>query len=207
MGALLAAASASFLPPFVARYLWAESFVTDGPSMEPTLSSGDRFVVDRTAIGLFPPGAHESLTTWGELVRGDVVVVNSPMDGVDIIKRVIGVGGDRVEIHADDVFVNGMSLRVGEAADCPHSGDPETTACYEERSGERRWRVASDRWDVADMAEREVPPGTVFLLGDHRSRSNDSRNPLVGMVPLSHVVGVVRFRYWSESGAPTGWIE
>ena len=88
-----------------------EAFEIEGPSMEPTLLNGDRVVVSKSAFGLFLPFMHEAVTSWGMPNPGDVVILNSPYDGIDIVKRVIGVPGDRVRIDENEVFVNGESIR------------------------------------------------------------------------------------------------
>ena len=62
--------------------------------MEPTLLNGDRVVVAKFMYGLFLPFRDHADLTWGSPNVGDVVIIKSPADGVDIVKRVIGVGGD-----------------------------------------------------------------------------------------------------------------
>src|SRR5690606_12608590 len=79
---------------FVLRTCLFEAFEIEGPSMEPTLLNGDRVVVSKFAYGLFLPLRDHAEITWGQPKVGDVVILKSPADGVDIIKRVIGVGGD-----------------------------------------------------------------------------------------------------------------
>jgi signal peptidase I len=199
---------AAMVPSVLTRVLWVEAFETDGPSMEPSLLDGDRFVLDRTAVGLHLPGDHESVTHWASPAVGDMVVLYSPMDEVEIVKRVIGVGGDRVSIEAGIVSVNGVSLGHREIDGCPMNEDAfERVGCFEEHHGNRVWRVSHEAHERDAMSEVEVPEGHVFVLGDHRDRSNDSRNPLVGTIPISRVVGVVWARYWSETGQPLGVFE
>lgn len=108
--AILAYTAVSLVPVLFSRMLFLETFETDGPSMEPTLRHGDLFVVDRTAIGLFFPWQTEAIATWGRPEVGDVVVLRSPMDEVDIVKRVVGLPGDRVAMRAGEVLRNGESL-------------------------------------------------------------------------------------------------
>jgi signal peptidase I len=181
------------------RVVLFEAFMIDGPSMEPTLLNGDRVVVAKYAFGLFLPGMHEAVLNWGTPNRGDVVIVNSPMDDVDIVKRVIGIPGDRIEIRDDEVFVNGESIRERLLGPCNDSermelfGDCEL---WEESLDEHTWRSSHDHEDYADMAEREVPPGHVFVLGDHRNRSNDSRR--IGMIPVTRLKGHALAIYWSS---------
>jgi len=198
---------AAMAPSVLARVLWIEAFETDGPSMEPGLLDGDRFLLDRTAVGLLLPGDTESLSHWASPEVGDVVVLYSPMDEVEIVKRVIAVAGDRVSIEEGVVTLNGVSLGHREIDGCPRGDGFARTLCFEEHLGDRVWRVSHAADESASMPEREVPPGHVFVLGDHRDRSNDSRNPHVGAIPLPRVVGVVWVRYWSESGQPLGVLQ
>ena len=183
------------------RVVLFEAFMIDGPSMEPTLLNGDRVVVAKYAFGLFLPGMHEAVLNWGTPNRGDVVIVNSPMDGVDIVKRVIGLPGDRVRLEDDQVFVNDEPIRVrilGPCSDAERMEIEELAGCevWEERLGEHTWRSSHDPDDRPDMAEREVPPGHVFVLGDHRNRSNDSRR--IGMIPVTRLKGHALAIYWSS---------
>lgn len=199
---------ASMTPSVFARVLWLEPFETDGPSMEPSLLDGDRFLLDRTAVGLLLPGSSESVRHWASPEVGDIVVAYSPMDEVEIVKRVIAVGGDRVSMEADVVSVNGVSLGHRVVEGCARgASDFDRVGCFEEHHGDRLWRVSHAEHDGTTIPEREVPPGHVFLLGDHRDRSNDSRNPHVGMIPLSRIVGVVWARYWSEADQPLGTLQ
>lgn len=201
VGATLLYALAS-APPLFTRVLYVEGFETDGPSMEPTLLDGDRFLIDRSALGLFLPWEREARASWSVPEVGDVVVLRSPMDELDIVKRVIGLPGDRIEIREDEVFRNGSSLgheATGESADGMGSIE------VEERVGERRWRTRRDPGWPSSLDETIVPVGHVFVLGDHRSRSNDSRR--IGPIPLARLVGIVRVRYASPAGAPLGEIE
>jgi signal peptidase I len=183
------------------RVVLFEAFMIDGPSMEPTLLNGDRVVVAKYAFGLFLPGMHEAVLNWGSPNVGDVIIVNSPMDGVDIVKRVIGVPGDRVEVREDEVFVNGESILRQVLGPCPEGEtSDEISECvlWEEGVGDRTWRSSHDPHDADSMAVREVPPGHVLVLGDHRNRSNDSRNPLVGMIPVTRIKGRALSIYWSS---------
>lgn len=164
--------------------------------MEPTLLHGDRFVLDRAAYGMTLPFAEEAWVTWRQPEPGDVVVLDSPADDVAIIKRVIGVGGDRIEIRDGVVYRNGVSLESRVVGPCPAPFiDCEL---LEERVGARVWQTARSPYDVPDtLSAVEVPPGHVFVLGDHRDRSNDSRNPRIGAIPSSRVRGRAVRIYWS----------
>jgi len=106
----------------------------------------------------------------GRPERGDIVVFRYPLDpGREFVKRVIGLPGDRVEIRGGRVLVNGS----------------EFTGGFQVRA------------DGSDFAARTVPPGAVFVLGDNRSVSRDSR--AFGFVPLENVEGEVFLVWWPIS--------
>ena len=110
--------------------------------------------------------------------RGDIVVFTPPEDwvGADrtpFIKRVIGVGGDTVEIHDGGVYINDERL------DEPY--------IYKESDGAvQTTDAAQERW--------VIPDGDLFLMGDHRQDSADSR--VFGPVPVNQVIGRAWLRYW-----------
>lgn len=106
--------------------------------------------------------------------RGDIVVFQPPGDDegeVPFIKRVIGVPGDQLEIREGVVYVNDVAL------DEPYVLGGETAAPGEQTS-----------WSV--------PTGTLFVMGDNRSNSTDSRSSTIGPVPISNVIGRAWLRYW-----------
>lgn len=186
------------------RIVVFEAFQIEGPSMEPTFVNGDRVIVWKFPFGLSLPNFDEALTSWGMPHPGDVVIVHSPADNVDIVKRVIGVPGDRIEIRDDVVYRNGEPIRRRELGPCTEdltTEDPGVCVWFEEGIGDRTWRTSTSLIETTDnLPEREVPPGRVFVMGDHRDRSNDSRNPAVGMIPISRVKGRAAFIYWSSDG-------
>jgi len=104
---------------------------------------------------------------WGELQRGDVVVFPYPLDPEDdYIKRVIGLPGDRVAVYGGDVYVNGQRI--------------------EEPYVKSRTK--------GDMAELIVPEGYVYVLGDNRNASSDSRR--WGPLAIEAILGKAIFRYY-----------
>ncbi len=180
-----------------------EAFEIEGPSMEPTLLNGDRVVVAKFRYGLYLPNQDQATFTWGSPNRGDVVIVNSP-EGVAIVKRVIGLPGDEVEIRNDVVHINGDPIDVEDLGDCAedHQNEPdETCHWFRERFGDRSWRISRNTATPATNHPRvTVPDGHVYILGDHRDRSNDSR--FFGAVETSKIKGQALAIYWSSDG---GW--
>jgi signal peptidase I len=106
--------------------------------------------------------------------RGDIIVFHprGAEDETPFIKRVIGVAGDHIEIKDGGVYVNGVLL------DEPYTAKDGSTEPLTERS----------TWDV--------PADSLFVLGDHRTASQDSRSPQVGFVKVSQVVGRAWLRFW-----------
>ena len=114
---LLTIGGALVLALFI-RVTLFEAFAIDGPSMEPTLQDGDRVVVAKYPFGLFLPFTHEAVWNWGGPDPGDVIILHSPADDEDIVKRVIGVGGDEILIRDGKVSRNGEVLQTVDVGAC-----------------------------------------------------------------------------------------
>lgn len=186
---LLAVASALLLMAAV-RGLLVQSFSVPSTSMQPTLQPGDRILVSRLHRGpsvqrgdlvvfdgtsSFGATGEANTGPFGQVLRS-VATLFSFDTGTDYVKRVIGMPGDRVACctAGRQVTVNGIPL--AEPYLYPGESPSETT------------------FDVV------VPPGRMWVMGDHRSQSGDSRSrlgyPGGGMVPLDDVIGRVWVRYW-----------
>jgi signal peptidase I len=166
------------------------AFQMEGPSGEPGLLNGDR------VLGIMPlplPGARVG--------RGSVVVFKNPVDGNTMIKRVIGMPGDTVAMDGERVLLNGEYLPVRDLGPCKLGVGGEHANCRitETRLGSHSFRTSSAPVVHTPHLMR-VPPSTVYLLGDHRDHSNDSRNPAVGAIPMDAIEAIVLSIYWS-SGA------
>src|SRR5438876_6779242 len=85
-------------------------------SMKPTIEEGDRVVVNKLAYDLKVPFTTIEVFKWGDPQRGDIVVLFSPVDGTRLVKRVVGVPGDHIEMRDNQLFVNGRAAQVKEIA-------------------------------------------------------------------------------------------
>jgi signal peptidase I len=185
------------------RIVLFEAFEIEGPSMEPTLLNGDRVVVAKFLYGLSIPFRNDALFTWGLPNVGDVVIVRSPADDIDIVKRVIGVPGDRIEMREDEVFRNGVSIRRGQGVRCyaPREEFHPDFVCDEEGVGDHTWQTGHAPLNGTDSRDEvTVPEGHIYVLGDHRDRSNDSRAAPVGMIPAERIKGRALAIYLSHDG-------
>ncbi len=197
---LLTIVGALLLALFI-RITLFEAFAIDGPSMEPTLLDGDRVVVAKYPFGLFLPFTHEAVTNWGDPAPGDVIILHSPADNEDIVKRVIGVGGDEILIRNGKIYRNDQALETVELGPCgaeeQKNTDP-TCRVYQETLNGVPHRISHSKHDFPlDRLPLKIPEGHIYVLGDHRDSSNDSRNPLIGAVSSSRVKGKALFIYMS----------
>ncbi len=170
----------------------AQAYLVEGPSMEPTLENGERVLVVKYPYGLTLPAADEAVITWSHPVRGDVIILSSPVDGTDLVKRVVGVAGDRVAMRDGELVINGAPVATGGTGDCLAPIDEEGCIWTEERAGLALWRTRRSPYSVPETHPPViVPDGAVYVLGDHRDRSNDSR--YFGAVSVARVRGRVVF--------------
>lgn len=181
---------AALLAAFV-RVAVVQAYRVDGPSMEPTLRTDERVVALRCSYGLSLPGLVDTLVSWSGPQIGDVVIFSNRTD--DLVKRVMGLEGDVIEIKSDMVYRNGQSFDAGAVTSCPRERYTQLEAgCITAREsfGERSWRVTRSVVDPAEnVPALRVPKGFVYVMGDHRGRSTDSRR--FGPVPMSQLRGRV----------------
>ena len=102
---------AAIIFPF--RSAIADWNVAPTGSMKPTILEGDRIFVDKLAYELRVPFTTYALTTWADPQHGDIVVLFSPDDGMRLVKRVVGLPGDVLELRAERLYINGRSLEYG----------------------------------------------------------------------------------------------
>ena len=157
-------------------------------SMKPTIEEGDRVVVNKLAYDLKVPFTTFEVWKWGDPRRGDIVVLFSPKDGMRLVKRVVGVPGDRIEMRDNQLYVNGDAARwksIGEEND----REQGSTLVVEETLEGRTHLVmfTPQIAAVRSFAPLIVPPGRYFVMGDNRDNSNDSR--FIGLIDRHRIVG------------------
>jgi signal peptidase I len=184
-----ASLGAFLLVAMAARSSLADHYVIPSASMEPTLGIGDRIVVDKRAYGLRLPFTLHVIAGSHVPERGDVVVFDSPVDGKPWVKRVVAVPGDTVQVRGGVVRVDGHDL--------PRAGRG-TVAC--ETLGGRLHQVDAANGDGPDQPPLEVPPGHLFVMGDNRGNSYDSRG--WGLLPQANVLGRAAAIYWTSGEGP-----
>lgn len=141
--------------------------VVDGVSMMPTLADGDKMIVNKIGYSI------------GEPKRFDIIVFHAP-EQKDYIKRIIGLPGDEVVYEDDVLYIN------GEAIEEPYLDQ------YKQEAIEL---PLTDDFVLEDKIQATVvPEGHVFVLGDNRRKSKDSRH--IGAVPMEEVIGKTKLVFW-----------
>ena len=160
-------------------------------SMRPTLLEGDVVLVDRLAYDLKLPLTDVALARLADPGRGDVVTFHSPRDGTRLIKRIVGLPGDVIEMRNEVLFVNGQPADYGDIVTVreEHRGPAAQALRTQERLGDREHAVQflPDQPAARNFPPVQVPADHFFVLGDNRDDSADSR--YIGMVPRALLIG------------------
>jgi signal peptidase I len=158
-------------------------------SMKPTIQEGDRVVVNKLAYDLKIPFTMIRLAKWGDPERGDIVVLFSPADGTRLVKRVIALPGDRLEMIDNALFINGKAVQYG--TDEIVTLKDDISFVRDETIGNVRHKVMltpqRSPHDARYYGPTVVPPGHYFVLGDNRDNSHDSR--FIGPIERRRIVG------------------
>jgi signal peptidase I len=163
----------TFLILLFATTFVAQPYVIPSGSMESTLMTGDHVIVDKLAYA--PVGSiSKRLLPYSQVRRGDIIVFRSPeKKEITLVKRVIGVPGDRIQLVRKGLVLNGRAV----AEPYVQHSDPNVLGARD------------------SMAEFIVPMGHYFAMGDNRDNSHDSR--FFGFVPRENISGKPWVIYWS----------
>jgi signal peptidase I len=155
-----------------ARASLADHYVVPTGSMIPTVHEGDRVFVSKAAYGLRLPMSSTWLARWSNPKRGDVVVLESPVDKTVLLKRVVALPGDEVEVKDGHLVLNGNRVV---ASDHDETLDGRTHALSLSSGG------------GPDFGPAKVPEGKVLVMGDNRGNSRDGR--MFGFVDDDSILG------------------
>jgi signal peptidase I len=181
------------------RTLLYEPVYIPSGSMIPTLQIGDYVVVEKWAYGARLPFTRTAQLTWSSPKRGDIVVLLAPPGNPrddDLIKRVVAVGGDAVEIRDGHLVVNDVPVpRERVPGPCVYLDKPEGGGWREQPCVDFVEKLDPHAYHThctpylpcQDVERQKVPEGTVWLAGDHRDHSADSR--VFGAVPVGRIKG------------------
>lgn len=170
-----------------ARSSLADHYKVPTGSMEPTVLPGDYIFVAKAAYGLRVPFTDTEVIDRGSPTSGDVVVLESPVDGTTLLKRVIAGPGDHVQIKRGRVVLNGNMQPVHEEHEQLLERLGEVLHPIEMRSG-----------GGPDFGPKRIPDGKFLVMGDHRGNSLDGR--IFGLVDEPSIRGkakAVYLRDWS----------
>ena len=168
----------AILIAFFIRTFIVQAFKIPSGSMKPTLLIGDHILVNKFIYGVKIPFIRKNLISISEPKRDDVIVFIYPEDrSKDFIKRVIGVGGDTIEIRNKKIFLNGLPFQ-------------DTHGVYVDD-----FIIPGTIQPRDNFGPMTVPKGAVFTMGDNRDQSYDSR--FWGVVELKDVLGKAFIMYWS----------
>ena len=222
----------------IRSFLFSAFYIPTG-SMVPTLYIGDYLFVSKWPYGYsrysfplqFPSYDGRVLSRLPK--RGDVVVFHHPVDDADLIKRVIGLPGDSIEVREGQLVLNGNVLpkqpirdaqvRVSPNSPCrkvtsegatfttPRDGACAYPAFIETLPGGPSYTVLdqTDEFPGDNFAPTIVPDGSIFVMGDNRDDSMDSRfQPAeggVGLLPIENLIGRATITFWSTDGSASYW--
>ncbi len=175
-----------------------QAFKIPSQSMEPTLLVGDHLLVNKFIFG-GRSGWLDRFLPYREINRGDIVVFKFPFDDhIHYVKRVVGLPGDRVKIVEQQVFINGKPLsepyKVHDGRYDPYADNfPPTSHAFPRSNVRDEW--ADQILNFVQSGELVVPPNKLFVMGDNRDRSWDSR--YWGFADRESIMGRPVVVYWS----------
>lgn len=183
------------------RLCVAEQYLVESGSMKPTLVTGDYLLVSKLSYGVRIPFVGWWPVRWARPQRGDVVVFRGE-DGQTWVKRVVAEAGDKVAIKDGRVVVGGTPVERESLGSFENWQDAGRVLPLKQLRAERYKEKLGDRWhlyqtfgDTPDADEVTVGPHEVFVLGDNRDDSIDSRK--FGTLDIDRIVGRPLWIWWS----------
>jgi signal peptidase I len=174
----------------------AQPMVIPSESMEHTLLVGDFLLMNRSALA--PSGIWQRILPYAGVERGEIVTFHSPVNPREyLVKRVIGLPGDRLRVDGNQVFINGQPLAEPYATFEPTPGNPYLerfpTGVYTDPGVEPGWWKQMQQ--LTRNGELVIPAGDYFMMGDNRNHSRDSR--YWGFVSRSEIIARPLVIYFS----------
>lgn len=152
-------------------------------SMKPTILEGDRILVNKLAYDLRVPFTHLSLYKLADPERGDIIIFDSRVSEKRLVKRVVGVPGDVVELVDNVLHINGVQLDYEDVSSTTLTADK-----IEDLLGVEYFvRISKTGSQLSTFGPVTVPVGQYLAMGDNRDNSIDSR--VIGFVPRHEIVG------------------
>ena len=172
-------------------------------SMRPSLLEGDMVLVNRVAYDLKIPLTDIALTRIDEPRIGDIVVFYSPKDDTRLIKRLVALPGDTVEMRQGVLIINGEAAQYSDAVQVQEAVDEQLVLPALRMREHLGKRDSTVQWlpgvqSLRSMAAFRVPEGHYWMMGDNRDNSLDSR--FWGFVPEANIVGKAFF-IWMNFGS------
>jgi len=159
---------------FIIRWFIFTPYIVDGESMHPNFQNGERLIVNKIIYDIRKPE------------HGEVIVFHVPEEERDLIKRVIALPGETVKVEGDHVYVNDKLIEESYI-----KGVEEEAAA---NGGTYNGTGGDFSFPNDIVQETKVPEGKVFVLGDNRPNSKDSR--YLGFIPMDQIVGRADFVFW-----------
>ncbi|VUD40490.1 Signal peptidase I [Thalassocella blandensis] len=152
-------------------------------SMRPTIVEGDRILINKLAYDIRIPFTQWSLMRLADPERGDIVIFESQAADKRLVKRVVGLPGEKVELRANKLIINGQPVAYRREAMYT-----DFTLKQEALPGQSHLiRIEAQASPLSNMSAVTVPPGHYLVMGDNRDNSADSR--VIGFVPRDEIIG------------------
>jgi signal peptidase I len=215
---LLKTLSFTLFAVFIMRTAAFATYYIPSESMVPTLEVGDRLMVTKwdygysrhslpLGIGHYLPESDARL--FGALPeRGDIVVFDHPLQpGTDMIKRVVGLPGETIKLRHGRLIINGIEMgrtKIEDYVYADQQGREIPVRMFNEALPAKDHIIIerSDRGSADNTPVYRVPEGHVFIMGDNRDNSADSRFSSLSFVPLENLVGKARLIHFSLHTCP-----